>query len=459
MDLSLWIGLTAGAAIAWWMARARCQLKLGKLRQELSQQVSALREERSRLLTRLERVGALETQLRERDELLAQERTAVTSLRTKQSELQTRLQEERKQSGEKLQLLEEARQSLVDQFKSLAGDILEDKSKRFTEQNKTNIDTMLKPLREQIKDFEKKVGDTYDKESKDRVALHSEIRALKELGLRMSEDALNLTTALKTESKTQGSWGEMILERILETSGLQKGREYDVQVALKDAGGKRQQPDVVINLPEGKHIVIDSKVSLTAYERFCSEPNEQLKRAELLDHIQSLRTHVIGLAQRDYHKLFGIKALDYVLMFVPVESAFIEAMRAEPKLFTEALDRNILIVSPTLLLTTLRTIQNLWRFENQSRNAQDIAKKAGALYDKFIGFVDDLEEVGKRLSAAQSAYDGAHKKLSTGRGNLVRKAEELKSLGANTSKSLPEPLVADACENGELPLLNPRLVS
>jgi DNA recombination protein RmuC len=357
-------------------------------------------------------------------------------LRERFLKTQTLLEQERKQHTEKLAFLEETKQQLKHEFQSLAHTILEDKSKRFTDQNKQNLEGMLNPLREQIKDFEKKVHDVYEKESRDRLSLAQEIMQLKTLNQQMSVDAVNLTSALKGESKTQGIWGEMILERVLEKSGLIKGREYTTQVHLKNEQGKHYQPDVIVHLPESKDIIIDSKVSLNAYERYCSCETELDKKLAIDSHLLSLRNHIKMLSDKDYHKLVDIKTLDFVLMFVPIEPALTIAMQHDPELFNDALTRNIVMVTPSTLLATLRTIENIWRFEYQNRHAQQIATKAGDLYDKFVGFVEDLDELGKKLQSCVVTYDKSYNKLSTGKGNLVKRAEDLKALGIKNSKHL-----------------------
>jgi len=256
---------------------------------------------------------------------------------------------------------------------------------------------------------------------------------------------VNLTKALKGESKTQGIWGELVLEQVLERSGLCRGREYEVQQSFVDEHGRRQQPDVIVHLPEGRHVIIDSKVSLTAYERFCASEDEAERQLYLREHAASLRNHCKGLSAKAYQRL-GLRTLDYVLMFVPIESAYVDAARYDPDLFGDALEKNIVIVTPSTLLATLRTIHNIWRFEYQNRHAAEIAEKAGRLYDKFVGFVADLEEVGRKLAATQKSYDDARKKLVSGRGNLVKSAEDIKALGAKASKSLPADLVETAPE-------------
>ena len=369
-----------------------------------------------------------------------------TVLQTKLSELETRLEDERRSTGEKLALLQEARDQLKMEFQNVANKIFEDKSLKFTEQNRENIEGVLKPMREQLLDFKKKVEDVYDKESKDRVSLLNEIIHLKTLNERISEDALNLTNALKGQSKTRGSWGEMILERVLEESGLQKGREYEVQTMYASDEGQRRHPDVIVHLPEGKDIVIDSKVSLTAYEKYCSAETEEKREKRLKEHIISIRTHVKALSEKRYEELEGIRTLDFVLMFLPIEGAFWTAIESEQGLFNEAFGKNIMLVSPSTLLATLRIINNIWRYEDQNKNALIIAKKAGDLHDKFVGFVEALDDVGQKIDKARESYHTARNRLAEGKGNLVRRSVELRQLGVKAQKELPEGLVAQALE-------------
>jgi len=270
-----------------------------------------------------------------------------------------------------------------------------------------------------------------------------EIHTLRDLNQTIAVDAVNLTNALKGQTRTQGVWGEMVLERVLEQSGLQKDREYELQVSVSSETG-RQRPDAIVHLPDGKDVVIDAKVSLTAYERYASAPDDLTRAQALREHVVSLRAHIRGLGERNYQLLPGVRSLDFVLLFVPIEPAYMEALRAEPALFTEALERNIGLVNPTTLLTTLRMIQNVWRFEHQSRNAQEIARRAGDLYDKFVGFVQDLDAVDSRLASTRNAFDAARNKLVSGRGNLVKRAEDLKALGVEASKALPAALLDQA---------------
>lgn len=365
----------------------------------------------------------------------------ATQLQSEITELGTMLAEERKQADEKIALLNDARDQLKGEFQNLAQKIFDEKSRKFTDQNRLNMDQVVGPLREQLGEFKRRVEDVYDKETRDRTALHAEINHLKALNQQISKEAINLTKALKGDSKARGNWGEVILERVLEASGLQKGREYDVQVSLKDEGGKRYQPDVVVRLPQGKDVIVDAKVSLNAYEAYYSADGLDEKESALKDHITALRTHIRSLASKRYEGLEGVRTLDFVLMFVPIEAAFLVAVEKDRDLFNEAFEKNIMVVSPSTLLVTLRTIENIWRNEYQNRYALEIAKKAGGLYDKFAGFVASLEEVGRQLDKAKDAYQIARNRLAEGRGNLIRRTDELRDLGVKANKELPQDLI------------------
>lgn len=336
--------------------------------------------------------------------------------------------------------------SLKSEFSQLAQNILEEKSQKFTEQNQSNLFHLITPLKEQITNFTQKIQDNYEKDLRDRLTLTHEIKNLKELNLQISQDALNLTNALKGDNKTQGTWGEVILERVLELSGLEKGREYETQTSLKNEDNKTYQPDVIVHLPDNKDIIIDSKVSLSAYEKLQSAQDSE-KTLYLNAHLQSLRTHIKTLSDKEYQKLKGVQTLDFVLMFVPIEPALTLAMQADHQLFNEALSRNIVLVTPSTLLATLRTIQNIWRFEHQNQNALKIAVKAGDLYDKFVGFLEEMQDLGKRLDNTQKSYEAAINKLKDGRGNLIRRAEELKLMGAKTSKKMCDSLALEAYQD------------
>jgi DNA recombination protein RmuC len=345
--------------------------------------------------------------------------------------------------------LSDLQQKFTKEFENLAGKIFEDKSRKFTEQNKENLDTILTPLKERIADFEKKVNDVYISETKERAALAEQLRYLHELNKQMSEEANNLTRALKGDTKTQGNWGEYILESILEKSGLVKGREFVIQETVKSEEGTNLRPDVIVNMPDNKSMIIDSKVSLTAYEAYCSTDEKLLKEKALNEHINSIRRHIKGLSPKDYQNLYGLQSLDFVLMFIPIEPAFALAVQNDAALFYDAFEKNIVIVSPSTLLATLRTISSIWKQEKQNRNALEIAKKGGELYDKLSGFVDDLIEVGTRMKKANESYEGAMKKLSEGRGNIISRAENLKIMGAKATKTIDPRIVDRSIDDNE----------
>lgn len=354
----------------------------------------------------------------------------------------TTLEREREIATDKLRFLEQTREDMSLRFKQLSQEILEDKARRFTQQNQQNLEQILKPLREKISGFEQQVKETYDKENRVRIELVQQIGTLQKLNQQVSDDARNLAVALRGESKTQGAWGEMILEKILEASGLVRGREYETQFSSTGDDGKRYRPDAIVHLPEGRDLIVDAKVSLTAYVRGCEATDENARRQALAEHVQSLRSHIRLLSEKNYQSLENVRTLDFVLMFIPSESAFIEAIRAEPGLYDEALKRNISLVSASTLLPTLRTVEYLWKIERQNRNAQKIAEDAGRLYDQFVLFESALSGIGDALGKAQQSYDTARKRLVDGRGNLVGRVEKLKDMGAASTKQLPDELLA-----------------
>jgi DNA recombination protein RmuC len=408
-------------------------------------ELDTARDESARLAERASRVATLDTEL-------AQAVQALRSTGEELAQVRARAQAERAGAQEKLQLLTEAKTALSDQFKTLATEILEEKSKRFAEQNQQNLGTLLDPLRTQLNEFKGKVEEVYVQEGKDRSALSEQVRQLMELNKTLSNDANNLTKALKGSAKTQGNWGELILERVLEASGLRKGHEYHVQDSRLDDDGRRLQPDVVIHLPEDRRLVVDAKVSLVAYDRFTAADSDDERSASARAHLESVRQHIRGLSAKRYQDLYGLKSLDLVVMFVPIEPAFMLAVTHDDALFMDAWQRNVLLVSPSTLLFVVRTIAHLWRQEAQSRNAQDIAKRGAELYDKLSAFVADLQKVGAKLKEAQSAYDDAEKKLSSGKGNAIRQAEMLKGLGLKTAKALPSALVDASGDTEEPPV-------
>jgi len=384
-----------------------------------------------------------------RAELQAQSESALSiGLRTERDQalqkairLEAELDSERKQGLGRIESLNEAKEALTSQFKNLANEILEDKSKRFTEQNAASLDALLKPLQTKLTEFKEQVSNSYGNEARERFALKSEIERLANLNLRMSDETRSLTQALKGDSKVQGNWGELVLESILESSGLRKGEEYLVQDSHTKTDGSRLQPDVVVKLPEGRSLVVDSKVSITAYARHAETTDPIVAEQELAAHIQSLRQHIQGLSGKNYSSLYGIGSVDFVLMFVPIEPAFLLALKTAPNLYQEALAKNIVLVCPSTLMATLRTVAHLWRQDHQNRNALEIAKQCGTLYDKFVGFVEDLEKLGQRLDQAQTSYHDAFNKLKSGKGNLIRTAEKVRELGVKPSKNISTPLL------------------
>ncbi|MDX1828089.1 MAG: DNA recombination protein RmuC [Lutibacter sp.] len=354
-----------------------------------------------------------------------------------------------KNLNEKLSTYKEDVEKLQDKFAKdfeiLASKILEDKSSKFTLQNKENLQTILNPLQEKIQNFEKKIEDT----QKESIGMHASLKAqlsnLKDLNLQMSKEAINLTKALKGDSKTQGNWGELVLERVLEKSGLEKEREYFVQQSFTNEDGKRVLPDVVIHLPDNKKMVIDSKVSLTSYEQYISTEDEAEKQSFLKEHVNSLKRHIEQLSAKKYEDLYAMESPDFVLLFVPIEPAFAIALNADNQLYNKAFEKNIVIVTPTTLLATLRTIDSMWNNEKQQQNAIEIATQAGRLYDQFVNLTDDLIKVGNQLKTVQGTYDSSMKKL-TGKGNLIKKVENIKKLGVKTSKIINDKLLERASE-------------
>jgi DNA recombination protein RmuC len=330
---------------------------------------------------------------------------------------------------------------LIAKFENLASEILERKSRKFTDQNEKNLDNLLGPLKEKIEKFEAKVEKSNRDSLQWNAALKSQIESLADLNKQINKEAENLTRALKGESKTQGGWGEFILESILEKSGLVKDREYFVQESMVTEDGKRYQPDVIVKLPDDKHVIIDAKVVLVAYERFVNSEDEEERKQQLTLHVQAIRRHIKQLSDKDYQKLRQQEGLDFVLMFIPIEPAFNLAVQYDHEIFTDALDKNIVIVSPTTLIATLRTIASIWKNEYQSRHAIEIARQSGNLYDKFVGFTNDLLKVGRSMDSAKDSYEEAMNKLTSGKGNLVSRVEKIQKLGAKASKSLDAKLV------------------
>lgn len=379
-------------------------------------------------------------QLQNKENEFNQLQQLYVETKTQNAELQTRIHEQGKNAEEKLNLLKDAEMRLNNQFENLAGKIFDERNKQFTEHNQTSLDHIVKPLREQLGEFKQRIETVYDNENKDRISLREEIVSLRRDTAQMNQEALNLTRALKGDKKTQGNWGEMILETVLEKSGLRKGIEYETQGAFRDENNKLFKPDVIVRLPEEKDIVIDSKVSLVAYELHCSTEDDAERITALKQHTEAVRTHIKSLSNKDYSGLKGLRSLDFVLLFMPIEAAFIAAFQADEKLFTDAFEHKIIVVTPTTLLATLRTIENIWRYERQNENARAIADKAGIVYDKIRGFVEDLDKLGKQLSTVHSTYDGVMNKLTIGNGNLIRQASSFIDLGVKVKKTIPKHL-------------------
>ncbi len=356
--------------------------------------------------------------------------------------LNATIKEQKKSIEEKLKLLEENRDKLTKEFHYIANQVLENNSKKFNEQSSRGIKELITPVKIQIEEFKKRVNDIYDKESKERNTLLIEIKTLKDLNEKMSQDALNLTNALKGESKQQGIWGEMILERVLESSGLREGEEYEREVVLKSSGGEKFRPDVIVKLPGDRQIIIDAKTSLTHYEQYISSEDEESKKRFLSLHLNSVKEHIKELSKKDYEKLKGVNSLDFVFMFIPVEGALLLALKNDPMLYDKAFKEHIVLVSPTTLLVALRAVENSWRYEKQARNIKEVTLKAEKLYNKFVGFLRDFENIGKSIKRSEESYNEALKKLSSGRGNIIRQITLFKE-GANISpkNEIPSELV------------------
>ncbi len=422
----LGIGLLVGGGAAWFIAKLTFKQSGVQQSQEMELELKFESEKATALSNDLDRINSE----------LKSEREKFIELNATHSQLTANYQNLEEKLKDQKTEVDKLQQQFAVEFKNLANEIFEEKSKKFTDQNKVNIHELLKPLGEKISQFEQKVDQTNKDGIARNAALKEQIVGLRELNQKITVEAENLTKALKGDTKTQGNWGEFILESILEKSGLEKNREYFVQESITQ-DGRRFRPDVIVNLPDKKSIVIDSKVSLTAYERFVNEEDEQ----HLKHHLISIRKHVKDLGEKNYQNLYKVEGLDFILMFVPIEPAFTLAVQHEPGLFNEAYSKNIVIVSPTTLIATLRTIANIWKQEFQNRNALEIARQSGALYDKFKAFADDLIKIGNTLKQTTTTYESAMNKLTNGKGNLISRAERLKELGAKASKDMDERLL------------------
>ncbi len=409
----------------------------------------ALQQSQHKVIALEQQTLSLQALANERQELSMQ----IQQMQQSSAEMQTRYESQiatftanEKAAAEKIELLQQAEQRLQHQFENVANRIFEQKSESFAKANKTGLDGLLAPLKEQIEGFKRQVSDAYIKEGQERASLKTEILSLKELNQQITAEAAALTNALKGDNKQQGNWGEMVLERILEQSGLREGYEFDTQTSYRSEEGKQLQPDVIVHLPNDKDVIIDSKVSLNAYDAYHNTDDVTQQAEFLKQHVQSIRTHVKGLGKKDYQKLKGVRTLDYVLMFIPIEPAFLLAVEQDPEIVSFALNNNIMLVSPTNLLVALRTINNIWQYEYQNQNAQAIAERAAKLYDKFSGFVGDMEKLEKSMETSQKTFAAAFNKLSTGKGNLIRQVEQFKSMGVQPTKQLPKHLVEDENE-------------
>lgn len=387
-------------------------------------------------ITRLQQLTYWRDQCRELNQELHLQRKIHSNQKVELREIKVRLEESQLAFNEKQRLLLDSEQRLIIQFENLAHRIFEQTKHQVNEQNKQSLDSFLLPLNEQLNSFRCQIQESYSQEARERHSLTHEIRSLQQLNAQMAKEAINLTKALKGDNKIQGNWGEVVLNKVLEASGLREGHEYQTQVSIKINDNRRMQPDVIVRLPQEKDIIIDAKISLVAYERYFNSENEAQKELALNEHIASLRGHIRVLSKKDYHQFLGLRSLDYVLMFIPVEPAFLVAINRQPELINEALQSNIMLVSPSTLLMALRTINNLWRYQYQNDNTQQIAEQASKLYDKLRLFIDDMELVGQSINKAQITYDQAMNKLVQGRGNLIRQAENFHSLGVKIKKPI-----------------------
>ena len=436
-------GLLVGGLSVWFIAKLYYQQNSGDSNriQDLQLEYKLVAE---KLRTANETIKRFESNVQEKQDEILRLSNQKSMLEADQKNLKERMAENHKE-------VQQLQEKFSHEFKNLANEILEEKTKKFTDQNKVSLNELLKPLGEKITDFERKVEEANKDNLKRNTALDVEIRSLKDLNLKITKEAENLTKALKGESQTRGSWGELILESILQKSGLEQGREYFIQETHKNDEGRRFRPDVVVRLPDNKNIVIDSKVSLVSYDKYVNTEDDEEKERHLKAHITSVRNHVKGLSEKNYQQLYKLDNLDYVLMFIPIEPSFILAIQHDHQLYDDAHDKNIIIVSPTNLIATLRTIVSIWKQEYQNQNAFEIARQGGALYDKFVSLVDELIKVGHNIKKTQNSYEDAMGKLSTGKDNLIRKTERLKELGAKTSKTQDERLL----ERSDQPQLFP----
>ncbi|HJR99666.1 MAG TPA: DNA recombination protein RmuC [Flavobacterium sp.] len=435
--IALFIGIFIGKLIF----SARFQSEKTSLEEKLivfASQIEQLKEQFSNERIKLE--SQIVNSNQEKEAIRNEKDSLAIQLSKKEVDFDNLWERNKEQKDE----VEKLQEKFTKEFENLANKILDEKSNKFTEQNKENMKNILSPLQDKIQLFEKKVEDTHKESIDYHAALRQQILGLREMNIQMSKETLNLTKALKGDSKMQGNWGELVLERVLEKSGLEKGREYEVQQSFSTEEGNRVFPDVVINLPDGKKMVVDSKVSLTAYEKYINEEEDDLKNVYLKEHVSSIKRHVEQLGNKNYQDLYQIESPDFVLLFIPIEPAFAIALNEDAALYNRAFEKNIVIVTPATLLATLRTIDSMWTNQKQQENAFEIARQAGALYDKFEGFVADLIKIGKKIDETKIEYSGAMNKLVDGSGNLITRVEKLKKMGAKAKKALPESILARA---------------
>lgn len=423
-----------------------------QLKADFASQEEALRESlqfKGQFHVLSEALQKTEKELQRKQTNLESMQSVLTDVRQSNAELSERLIQQQRQAEEKIALLENAKQQLTNEFKLLANQLFDEKQKLFTQTSKSSIEALLKPMSHSLDQFRQRIESTHKEDLEGRASLKEQLHQLQKLNSQMSEETQNLTQALKGESKTQGNWGELILERLLERSGLREGEEFIREKSFTNEEGKRLRPDVVLNLPDNKHIIIDSKVSLTDYERALSAEQESGKTRAIKAHLLSLKSHIDALASKRYEHLEQINAPDFVLMFIPIEAAYMMAIEEDSRIFEDAFDKRVAVVTPTTLFTTLKTIEQLWRYERQSENTVKLIQRAADVHDKFVGFVGNFEKVGTQISQAQNSYEEAFKQLSTGRGNLIRQAQMLKELAGKTKKEIPEHLLQETSEKIE----------
>jgi DNA recombination protein RmuC len=432
------IALTLGIFLGKLIFSSRFQSEKISLEEKLLALDAQLNQQKEQFLSTISSVEKqLENSTLEKETIRNEKDSLAIQLSKKEVDFEN-LWERNKEQKEEVEKLQE---KFTKEFENLANKILDEKSNKFTEQNKENMKNILSPLQDKIQLFEKKVEDTHKESIDYHAALRQQILGLREMNIQMSKETINLTKALKGDSKMQGNWGELVLERVLEKSGLEKGREYEVQQSFTTEDGNRVFPDVVINLPDGKKMIVDSKVSLTAYEKYINEEDDDVKISYLKEHVSSIKRHVEQLGNKNYQDLYQIESPDFVLLFIPIEPAFAMALNEDTTLYNKAFEKNIVIVTPATLLATLRTIDSMWANQKQQENAFEIARQAGALYDKFEGFVSDLIKIGKKIDESKTEYSAAMNKLVEGKGNLITSVEKLKKMGAKAKKALPESII------------------